>query len=241
LSKSAIVASTVKDFIGGITASVVLLPRNIAFGLLIFSPLGPEYVSVGLAAGIMSLLVSNIFAAGVGSVPIMCLSTFSLSALMMMSMNAYFMDALPQMGYQEPEPLIILLTFATAFLAGFFQMCFGVLKLGNLAKFIPYPVLNGLLNGTGVAIVISQVMIVTGGPIGAELDPRIARLAGIAVITIAASIIGPRLIPSIPSVFFGIIVGTILFHSVEYSFFKSGLGDVIGQLPTGLSSGDGYQ
>ena len=42
------------------------------------------------------------------------------------------------------------------FISGLFQSMFGFLKLGFLAKYIPYPVLAGLLNGTAVTIIWSQ-------------------------------------------------------------------------------------
>ena len=41
-------------------------------------------------------------------------------------------------------------------LSGIFQLLFGVFKIGTLVKFMPYPVVAGILTGTGLLIIKSQ-------------------------------------------------------------------------------------
>ncbi len=219
------------DVFGGVTASLVLLPRNMAFGLLIFLPFGPEYASLGIAAGIMSLLIANGISAYLGSVPVMTVSTFSLSALLMMSMNVYLMDTLPEIGVTDPAPTAMLFCFLATLFAGFFQLCFGVLKLGNLAKYIPYPVLAGLLNGTAIAIVLAQFDVIVMGNQPSGYDVHVFALLTVATITIISAVAGQRLVPRIPSVFFGLFFGTLAYYLIERIYFEPGLGEVVGALP----------
>jgi len=57
------------DIFGGLTASVIALPLAIAFGVLAFSPLGPEYRSAGALAGLYGAIFSGFFAAVFGGTP----------------------------------------------------------------------------------------------------------------------------------------------------------------------------
>lgn len=223
-----------QDLLGGITASLVLLPRNMAFGLLIFLPFGPEYAPLGIAAGVMSLLVANLLSGVLASVPIMTVSTFSLSALIMMSMNQYLVETLPSAGFADPVPMAIIFCFIATLFAGFFQMSFGVLRMGNLAKYIPYPVLSGLLNGTGIAIILTQIEVIVSNQSYIDYNNVTYATIAVAFATIAVCVIGPKLIKQIPSVFFGLILGSLMFHGVDQYFIQESMGDVVGKLPSHL-------
>lgn len=225
------------DIIGGATAGFIAFPRNIAFGILIFLPFGSEYASVGVMAGLMSLLVTNIVAAPIGSIPVMCVSTFSLSALLLMSMNQIVVDGLADLGTAVSLPLALSYCFLATFFAGSVQAICGVMRIGNLAKFIPYPVLSGLLNGTAVAIIISQLRIIldVDPDLGfVELpdvfDARTIWLVCISIFTALTAVVGPKLIKSIPSVFFGLLFGSAIYYLIESSTGTGPLGSTIGVL-----------
>ncbi len=55
-------ASWAGDFWGGSVAMLVALPSSIAFGVLVYTALGPEHASEGAMAGILG-------AAGLGAPP----------------------------------------------------------------------------------------------------------------------------------------------------------------------------
>ena len=48
--------------------------------------------------------------------------------------------------------------------AGLLQTLFGVLRLGGLVKFVPYPVVAGFMNGVAILIVLSQLPALMGLP-----------------------------------------------------------------------------
>ena len=56
------------------------------------------------------------------------------------------------------------LLFLLAFMVGMFQLLLGLFRLGELAKYIPHPVLSGLFNGTAVLILIGQLKPMLGIP-----------------------------------------------------------------------------
>ncbi len=51
------------DLAGGTTAAVLALPEAMAYGAIVFAPLGEKYVSVGAMAGLLALCFSNLGAA----------------------------------------------------------------------------------------------------------------------------------------------------------------------------------
>ncbi len=225
----------VGDAMGGSTASLVMIVRNMAFGALIFLPFGADYIPVGIAAGLASLLVANIGSAFAARSPFICVATFSLSALMMMSMNEYVLSQLLDMKMPDPIPIAILFCFMATIFAGFFQMCFGLLRIGNLAKYIPYPVLSGLLNGTGVAIVISQLKVIIAGQELTAASANLWAIVAVCVISAATVVLGPRLLPRVPGAIIAILIGTAAYYLFELLIADGSLGAVVGPVPSTLT------
>ena len=225
------------DLLGGLTAALVLLPRNMAFGLLIFLPFGPEYASVGVMAGLVSLIVSNIIAAPFAAMGVMCLSTFSLSALILMSMNQHMMTELSNIGAVSVVPVAMALCFLAVFVGGLTQFGFGALSLGNLAKYIPYPVLSGILNGTGVAIILSQVGVLTDHTALSDFDASTYALMTVGLLTCLFTWLGPRWVTRIPGVFFGLTAGCLSFFLIML-FLGNPPGPTVGALPDNVPTFD---
>ncbi|MGE5707345.1 MAG: SulP family inorganic anion transporter, partial [Bacteroidota bacterium] len=134
------------DLAGGVTASFLSLPQSMAYGLLVFAPLGPDYLPLGLVAGLIALCFSNFGSAWFGRIPIMSNSPFSMTSVMLASALTILLH---QSGQNRPFSLVMLMF--VCFLVGLLQLLMGFLKLGNLAKYIPYPVIAGLINGTAIA------------------------------------------------------------------------------------------
>lgn len=226
------------DLAGGLTAGLIPFPRAMALGALVFAPLGPEYVSFGIVAGLLAMACSNLGAAATGSVPIMNNAPFSLSTFMLLSVLELLIVRLGE-GY-DPQTVIALL-FLTVFFSGVIQILFGVLHLGNLAKYIPYPVLSGLLNGAAILIALSQIHVFLGLPqsvkwwdfsnsLGAIQVPSV--IVGLSVCL--AMWFGPGLSKRIPSPLYGIAAGVAVYYLLLVSGFEEKLGPVIGTIPAGI-------
>ena len=54
------------------------------------------------------------------------------------------------------------LAFFTVFLAGIFQICFGLLKLGKYINLMPHAVISGFMTGIGVIIIVLQLPQILG-------------------------------------------------------------------------------
>ncbi|WP_187276618.1 SLC26A/SulP transporter family protein [Parahaliea maris] len=210
------------DISGGVTASVVTLPKAMAYGALVFVPLGPEYAATGLLAGIISLAFGNLLSFRGGS-PILINSTLSLASLMLAAVLAGLLERLSYLAPAERQQTALALLFLTVFLAGLFQVVAGVVKLGGLARLIPRQVIAGLVNGVSVLIFTAQLPVLLGLPSGTTLAAvSLAEHGGFAwslfigAVTMLAIWRGGRLVSRVPPVFTGLGVGCLLFYAIQF-------------------------
>ena len=102
--------------------------------------------------------------------------------------------------------------FLIVFWVGLFQIVFGLFKIGELVKYIPYPVTSGLLNGTAILIFWGQVRPMLGLPAESrlwDLDNIQLFTLIIGLVTILFIKVGPGISKVIPPPFIGIAADTI--------------------------------
>lgn len=229
------------DVTGGLTSSLIPFPRAMALGALVFSPLGPEYMPYGIVAGLISLGMTNLVAAPLGCMPVMTSAPFSLSSLMLMGVVstsvANFGDGTSSLS-PEVAAFTMVLLFLTVFMSGVIQVAFGLCRIGDLAKYIPYPVLAGLLNGSATLIILTQINMLLGLPKSVSIFQIFGHLSEIqhprllvGVIVCLAIWLGPKISKKIPSPFYGIFVGTAVFYLFQRLSIGK-LGPVIGDIPS---------
>jgi MFS superfamily sulfate permease-like transporter/CRP-like cAMP-binding protein len=218
------------DAAGGTTATILALPEAMAYGTIVFAPLGPEYVSVGVVAGLIALCFSNLGAAGCGGVRIMNNGPYSLTSLMLASAMTIIAGKV-----SDGNPAIVIgLLMMIVFMSGLFQVVFGILKVGEMVKYIPYPVTSGLLNGTAILIFLGQIRPMLGlarDNLLTDFNSMQPLTLVVGLVTIAVIFLGPKLTKKIPPPFLGIAAGTLVYYILELSGFKGGLGAKIGAIP----------
>ncbi|MBF0430165.1 MAG: SLC26A/SulP transporter family protein [Fibrobacteria bacterium] len=228
------------DFIGGMTAGILPLPRAMALGAMVFSPLGPEYLPLGVIAGIMTSAIGNLSSVFRSGMPFMNNGPFSLSTFMMLSAFQTILMSLDKTkeGY---ETIAITLLFFTVLLSGIFLVIIGLLRIGSLAKFIPYPVLSGMINGTAVLIMFSQIKPFLGLSKGTPWSDVFSNPALIQPFTMLVGLIaclaiwgGPKLSKKIPAPIYGIAAGVLAYYLLKYAGLGTSLGPVVGTIPGAL-------
>lgn len=135
-----------KDFSAGVLVGVVSIPMNIAFA--IGSGVSPEF---GLLAGVVSAFVLTFLG---GSSTQISGPTGAFMGMIYGIISVYGIDGL----------------IASTFLAGFFLLILGLLRLGRLFQFIPFSVVIGFTAGIAVLIFTSQVNDLLG--LGVEKLPK---------------------------------------------------------------------
>ena len=144
----------ISDFFGGLASMLVAFPSAVAFGLLVFAPLGPEYKSVGVMSGIMGAIVLGITVPATLGTPRLISAPCAPAAAIL---SAFVFQMSTQLTDSFTPATVVLLVTLLAILTGVFQLAFGMIGGGRLVKYIPFPVVTGYLSGVGVLIIFSQI------------------------------------------------------------------------------------
>ncbi len=205
------------DLTGGLTAAIVALPLALAFAVA--SGVDPK-------AGLYTAIVAGILAAVFGGSPVQITGPTGAMAVVLVGIVAKY-------GIEK--------VWIAGVMAGIIQIALGIAKMGQLVKFIPYPVTAGFTNGIAVIIFCGQL----NNFFGLQL-PRSEHFlpglwdtlthissmnwaaVGIAAIVIATKLLLPRLTTAIP----GSLVGLILATAIA-AYFKLDLPS-IGEIPRAL-------
>ena len=214
--------SSIKNFIGdifgGTAAMLVALPSAIAFGLIIFAPLGAAFSGKAVIGGIMGTIAIGIVAPIFGGTKRLVSAPCAPAAAVL----SVFASELINRG-SIPFDVIPVYIALVAFLAGIFQIIAGNLGGGKFIKYIPYPVVAGYLSGVGVLIICGQLPKLIGIPKDislwhAILQPGVWRWESLIIgcITIVAMFIAPKLIKGIPATIIALITGIICFFGISF-------------------------
>jgi MFS superfamily sulfate permease-like transporter len=234
VSKRLDLASLKGDLAGGATSAILTVPVSMGYGVLALLPLGDQYISVGILAGLYSAIFLPLTILLLGDRNTLMYAPRSVVTFLLASVIAGGLA-------QTPGRQTLVLIFLIIFLAGIFQALFGILRLGNLIRYIPSPVMAGFQNAVAVLIFLSQMAPMLGVPRhlpALELieHPSLAQpltfLVG--VLTCLAIWLGPRAAPRIPPIVLGLVVGTGIYYGLAALGQREGLGPIIGAIPTGL-------
>ncbi len=136
-----------KNLVGGVTAAIIALPLGLAFGVA---------SGLGATAGIYGAIILGFFASLFGGTPTQISGP---TGPMTVVVAAAAVTLHNDIG----------LLASTILLAGFFQILFGISKVGKFVQYIPYPVISGFMSGIGVIIIILQINPYLGLPIDASV------------------------------------------------------------------------
>lgn len=230
------------DFWGGLAAMLVALPASIAFGVSIYAAIAPGYAALGALAGIIGATVIGLIAALLGGTERLISAPCAPAAAVLSA----FAIGLVEEGV--PADNIVLLLLMLGLLAGLFQILFGIIGIGRLIRYIPYPVVSGYLTGVGLILVGSQLDKLLGTPPGtrwheALISPWLWNWQAVTVgtATIATMLLAPRLTRRVPGTILGIVAGTTVYFllAIQDSALLTSTGNPLLVGPPG-TSGDGY-
>ena len=208
------------DLWGGFAAMLVALPSSIAFGIAIYSVLGPQFVARGVRAGLIGAIVIGFIAPLFRGAPRLISAPCAPAAAVLSALAATLLA-----GKSAPSPeSISALLLATAGLAGILQFLGGLLGGGNVIKYIPYPVVAGYLSGVGVLIFLSQAPNFLGLPKQTGLwdgllSPALWQWPAIAVgaVTIVVMLLAPKITKAVPATILGLFSGLAAYFCIAFT------------------------
>ena len=215
------------DIIAGIIVGIIALPLAIAFGIA--SGVTPQQ---GLITAIVAGLLTSIFG---GSNFLIGGPTGGCSVIVVGIVSEYGMSGL---------------IIATV-LAGIMLVAMGVFKLGNIIRFIPYPIVVGFTSGIALVIFSTQIKDLFGltiTEVPSEFIPKsISYFQNISTINLWETALGlfclfiiifwPKITTKVPGSLIAIIFGTIAalilsrYMGIEFATIGSKFPELAGGIP----------
>jgi len=209
------------DLSGALVSTLVTLAPMMAMGVIAFAPLGNEYVSLGiiasLAPGVLLTLGYTLFGGSpsllAGPRAAVCL-VFAATLSSILALDPIFAAGADRSA--AALTLGLIMTIA----AGFLLIVLGLCRVGQIIKFVPFPVTAGFLNSAAVLIIFSQIHVIFEVPKGisifdtwAYVDHHTAARFTLALITVAACFLLPKVLPRISGLITGGVVGAAAYHA----------------------------
>jgi SulP family sulfate permease len=215
------------DIIAGLTGAVIVLPQGVAFATIAGLP--PQY-------GLYTAMVTPIIAALFGSSYHLVSGPTTAISIVIFSAISHHADP----GSTE----FISLTLTLTFLAGVYQLAFGLARLGALVNFVSHTVVIGFTAGAAILIATSQMKHISGieVPKGEsfmhtwmDLFQGIGEinlyLVGIALVTLLTALAIKFLSPRSPNLLVGMVVGSLL--ALLLKEYTDGI-KLVGEIPAHL-------
>lgn len=228
------------DFAGGVTASLSALPVELVYGLFAVAPLGAAYANHGLRAALWGCILGGVLGFLLRSTGGMLTGSRPASALILGTLAAALLQHVDVQASDDPAGMVFVLLLLCTALAGAFQLLFGMARVGRALKYVPYPVIAGLMCGVGLLMVLSALRpalgIAYGTPWRDALDVWHPLSITVTVVTLTLCFIVPRASKRVPSTVVALLGGMLLHHALV-SFFGAGMlgstsGSVDGLLPS---------
>lgn len=193
------------DLSAGITAGVLILPQAVALAAIAGLP--PEY---GIYTSIFPVIVAALFGS---SFHVMSGPNTALAVLIFLDLSTFASRGTEQ---------YILYAMGLTFMAGAFQLAFGLARLGAVFSYISHSVIVGLTAGVGAVIIVQQL----GNFLGIlmnqreeiyetllqalyNLDHANWAAAACGLVTILAGVLARKLNRRAPHLIIAIVAGTL--------------------------------
>ncbi len=223
------------DLRAALQGSIVSITHTFAYGLLIGGALGDGYSGLGLIVALCSSVIVGLFAALFGSCPFSVAGPAAATTLVFSALISYLMHSPALAHAANPALLALSLAGGAVVLCGLIQVLFSILRIGALVSYVPMPVVAGFVNASAMLIIFSQVWPATGLQPQSSVSALFGHLAEIkpgalalALGTVMAVTLLPRLTTRVPALFLAAIAGTGLYHLLAWFGLGTSLG---GSLP----------
>jgi len=200
------------DVWGGLAAAVVALPAAIGFGVAVYEPLGQSFNAQGVMAGMIGATLLGVLAARFGGCQRLISSPCAPAAAVLSAFAIQF----TQNGMPADQVLLSLLLIGA--MSAVLQILFGLARLGELIKYMPYPVVSGYLSGVGLIIIASQMpkwlgVTGNGGFWFALTSPEYWRAPSLIVGAVAMALmwLSPRITRRVPAVVIALAGGSFTY------------------------------
>ena len=227
---------------GALAAMLVALPASIAFGVTVYSAIGPGYAALGALAGQVGAVVIGLVASTLGGTDRLISAPCAPAAAVL---SAF---AIGLTGQGVAPDVVVLLLILLGVLTGAVQVLLGFIGVGRLIKYVPYPVVSGYLTGVALIIIGSQIPMFVGAAgettwWAALMSPALWdwRSVAIGMATVLVAVFAPKVTTRVPGTILGIFAGLLTYGllATQDSTMWQVTGNPLVIGPLGVSK-DGY-
>jgi len=224
------------DFLAATISALVGIPESVAFGTLALAPLGAAFLPLGVLAGLITQIALTVPAIFIRGNRLMQVGPYSLAALLLANSIDSLHHSFGVNGVNLTYAIILMVA-----LAGLVQIAFALLRIGQSAKYIPYPIISGLLNGTALLIILTQLQKICNLP-NMHWQAIISKInyfaadsipfpkIGLVIFTLIILILSERFIKKMPAALLGILLGSLFYAALHHLLPQADLGKTIGSI-----------
>jgi len=218
--------SFASDILGALSGSAVILPQSMGLGVVLFLVMGLD-ASTGALAGVVGAAILSIVS-GLSGSTIGMLSAPNGPVTMLL---VGIFTSMANQGSSSDEMLATLSVILI--LTGLLQIFFSLIGGAQLVKYIPYPVIIGLVTGIGFLMIKSQLFFIISAY--ETIDDKLIASTPLFVtaITIFAIYITSKKFKKIPAALVGLVIGSIVYQIINYFFLYGAHSSwVVGVVPS---------
>jgi len=166
--------SSTKNLLPGLSAGLVIgllsIFTNISFAAILFSGDLAEFVARGIGLMLLGAVFFALVGLGFGTFsanvmepqdgPVAVLSVISVSIVSSLT---------PDTSPEEKFLTVVAVIIITSLTTGIFFYLLGQFNLGNIVRYIPFPVMGGFLAGAGWLLTVGSIGVMVDVPFGLEL------------------------------------------------------------------------
>ena len=210
-----------------LSSAVTHAPENAAYGLMALAPLGAAYgpVAMGLAMLGSAVACATATTAGSGRLvddagPALALLTAGLVGALVPHVHG------PDAGWG----VLVLVALAIA-AAGALTVGLGLLRIGSVVKFTPFPVRVGLSTGIGLMLITSSLPTLLGHAFNSGWPagrPVLAGALAVGLCALGVTAVAARFRTRVPPVLLGLATATLLQWLLSQAGQAAALGRTVG-------------
>jgi sulfate permease, SulP family len=207
----------------GLVGGLIEVVSAVSYASLVFAGDLSGFVGYGIGLALLATVVNAAVLAWRATLPGTVAGVQDVPAVIMAVAAAAIAQRL---GSQAP-PEQVFMTVVTAIgittvVTGLALYALGHFRLGRIVRFVPYPVVGGILAGTGWLLATGAIVTMTDQPLGAALwqADLLAKLIPGVLFAVALLVVHersshPLVLPSM------VLAGTMLFHAVMFAAGRS--------------------
>ena len=214
------------SFPGAFSGFVSSLPGTIAFGTIVYAPMGDEWLANGILACLVGHVLAGALSATLSSSKELIIGPRSFAAVILSAIvSAIFLELSAVIGNEAAAVVSIVCCMLVGILSGIIQIFLGLFNLEKLVQFIPFQVVSSIVNVTAILIFSHQIPRILGinfspWSIDFYFNLNLVKFDSffLAIISIALMLLLPKKIKGIPNALITLFLVIILAFTLRYLF-----------------------